>query len=702
MLSPMATPPTTPNLSKPSEPAALSEQEKQVIPTPDQMWSDSRAHAIALADFSKAETYRARSHDRRYKVSEELWLAWRQPKVWEGTRIPRASMGVFLALEQIMALVPRVTAALFGDDRFFEVRPWQDATLSQAQAVYQLLRYQLADLGPRGLISFREVMNRCFHQMFQYGNMIAEFKWDMRQQQKLRYDRVKVPVKVMVPHPIYGQVPMTNGDYREQVQQTLINEIINKPIIQQTDIRDFYSDPNCPSSNIQEGGYAATRHLVPVQWILDNCKAEAGFVPFTQSQLIELAKSKRSSEGDNSKAHTETVRNNSWNPTVDQSSDPALQQVELIRYFQRDRQVWMFNRELAMNQPSEFGCIPFVTMGNVPVQGRWHALSICDLVEGDQRLMEAILNARLDELNLAIHPPIIKPLGMKVANSQRRLRPGVEWEVEDMKQVPQKMEFGEVTQQSYIEVEAADRRVQKVTGNSDLVALGSPSAGGNSANRTAAGINVQAQATNTRTEYLVENIEDQFFVPLLNAVLAMNQKYLDPQQMLQIVGQDGNSLQIDPLEVLNASVKFEMRGASKMRSQARLQQMLPWYVQTVFNPELLQLWGAQMGITPNMEAFSDLLAEAGGFKPKQLFTQLSPQQQQAMKSPSPDKLLDQQMQQERLQTMQDMGNQDSEAKLALGIIKELLKDPAVREKLTGITHSEKKKLEMPPAKPAAR
>ena len=62
------------------------------------------------------------------------------------------------------------------------------------------------------------------------------------------------------------------------------------------------------------------------------------------------------------------------------------------------------------------------------------------------------------------------------------------WDAEDPKNDYIRFDMGNVTAQAYVEVDALERRVQKKTGITDLAVLGTPSAGGNSANRTATGV----------------------------------------------------------------------------------------------------------------------------------------------------------------------------------------------------------------------
>src|SRR5437879_4182674 len=150
---------------------AMTTQERDTPLPETQTWTDTRAAQIALGDFQRMESYRTMNHDWRFRVSDQLYLAWTQKKTWEGTKIPRASVGIFLALEQIEALLPNVIGALFPDNNQlpFDVEPEPSSTVAQATAVRDLISSQLRDIGDIGkYLSLRELARRAFKSSYIY------------------------------------------------------------------------------------------------------------------------------------------------------------------------------------------------------------------------------------------------------------------------------------------------------------------------------------------------------------------------------------------------------------------------------------------------------------------------------------------------------------------------------------------------------
>lgn len=665
-------------------------QPKQVITSPTKQWDDQQAYNIALGDFRRAESYRTRNHDRRFKASDELWLAWSQRKTWEGTKIPRSSIGVFLALEQCEALLPLVISSLFGDnDLPFGCDPRPNSTVAQARAVRELLRSQLTDLSDsQQYISLREVFRRALKSSHIYGLGPVEFGWQMQSLERIRYIQAQVPRKVHIPHPLTGELtPVSTGQYDLQVFEKSYTQYVNKPLLQNLDIRDCYFDPNGNSPNPNSGSFFCHRSLLSISQI----KELEGLPKFNipnDNQLLALSKMKSITEGDNSKTAQEAYRNNSWIPTVDESVDPANARIEVIRYWQKHKMVWIFGRQwIAYNDLNQYDMIPVLNAFYLDVPGRTYGLSLCDIVEGDQRLAEALVNARIDELNLIIHAPIIRKRGSMEPQAMKKMRPGIEWLVDgDPSKDIIRMEMGNVTSESYIEMDALERRVQRYTGVTDLAALGTPSAGGNSANRTAKGVSTQSEATGKRIQYQVENIEDQFMVPLLNILLALNKKFLRRDQEIEILGAQGQLLQLQPVDILNADVRFSMKASSKMKArQSMLAGGLGLILQTYMNPQTMMLM-AQQGYALNMSEIDATLCDTFNLSDKQFWTQNPQQAQQAIQNnPAVMKMMmTHQLQQERLGSQEKIHDEKNETALLKMIYQELLANSStLREAMTG-------------------
>ena len=152
--------------------------------------------------------------------------------------------------------------------------------------------------------------------------------------------------------------------------------------------------------------------------------------------------------------------------------------------------------------------------------------------------------------------------------------------------------------------------VKRTTGMTDLAALGTSTPGGNSANRTAAGINTQSGATDTRMFYMVGTIEDLLIEPVLNAVIRFDRKFMDMKTCSNWLKLDPRFQKLDPVKVMNCRVTAEMRGSNKMQARSGFLQIYPMLSQTAFNPEFLQMLAQQQKKTINAEEFFRRLDDA--------------------------------------------------------------------------------------------
>ena len=693
----MATPSTAiqdPNVAlttqvQPADPTAPQ-------PAPTDSWSSADAYRYALRNFEIAERYRTQNYEPAARMSMELYLAATTRKNWPNTRVPRSSMPVFTALSQIEAMLPHVDQALFGSGLQFACAPFPGTHPAEARAVETLLRWQLMFLDPDSVVvphtSLREIFRQGYKSDLIFGNQIVEFGWKATQRQRTRYDRslirqFRTVMSLMGPQ----QIP-TGSSW--QVTERPYTESISKPFARHTANQDFYWDPTCPSHNIQKGRYACVRQRPTVAELL-SLADNPGFTIPSRSVLVEAAKRKTTRPADSSLQLAEAARSRSYIPASEYNENPDLCRIDVVRYHQADRIVWIalgcddipeLKNQPLYNAPNEYLMLPFLTSAYIDVPNRFEGMSLCALVEGDQKLAMEILDARIDELSLTLRAPIVRNKQMMAAvpPSQRRFHPGAEWEVDgDVNQAVKRLELGSpATSQAFVELDAIDRRVQKATGNSDLTVIGTPSAGGNSANRTAAGIQSQQVASNTRIQYQVVNLEDHILTPLLYAIHHLDSRFLDPSVVQEVLGPDGSQTWIANADVVNAECMFEVQASQKMRARQSLAAGgLQTILEQAINPQLVGQM-AEAGLKPNMPEIDALVCDTMGLPPKSLWVPMTPEEiQQRQQQSQQSDMIRLQMQRERLAAAASNQADSNETKVITSLINKLETPDVVHKQL---------------------
>ena len=659
-----------PNDNQANQP--LTEKEKQRVHDPTDRWTDQFALKTVVQDFNKASNHRAQNHDHRWRNADELYLAWVGRKFWPGTRIDRSNLGVFTTLTQIESLLPRMMSTLFADAPgwfFADALPGTDP--ADARLVRELMIEQMRQS------RIREVFRRAFKSAFLYGNGLIELGMLYQETQRPFFRVDFIPQTRRVRLPFLGGITVTlpTGINQRRITEETRQEIINRPFAKSVSLKDIYVDPNCSSPQPQDGRFLIKRAFMTVDE-LDRLRDQPGFKIPPKLQLILMAEKKPTTEGDRTKESMENIRGNTWTSSQDTSVDPGSKRLEVLGYWTKERHVWVLNREhTAYNIPNPVEIIPFFDVFYTDVPDRFYGLAVTDLAEPDQRLIQGIINARIDELALSIHKGTIKRRGTPTPAYQRRIYPGRWLEVDgNPRDEIVREEVQNITQQAFAEVDLAERRVARSTGVTDLAVLGTgPGKFGNAASRTATGVNTQAQASASRHGYLVENNEDTVVEPLLDLWHKFNTLFLDPDQVQEIVDTKKDILQIEPVRIKNARVKFAMRASSKLQARAGLLQVLPLIFETILSPALLELLARQQGKTVNVEELENMVLDATNYRPKQgLFRDLTDEEKQQLNQQPPEEQTRMQMQQERLQAQGTMQREKLDADLEQLVTEKIL------------------------------
>lgn len=656
-------------------PTEFTEKERSTVLTPDQLWTDEYALKVVTADFNEAQNYRIQ-HERRWREADTLYLAWVQERTWPGTKVPRASLGIPIAFEQIESILPKMMSAIFSDPDWAEATALPGTTPQEAREVAQLVLYQLRYPDENGVPVMREVVRRALKSALTRGNGFVEIGWTEFVREVLRKMRVMVPDRRAV-DTILGRATVTIG-MKPMVREDLVPMKVSRPFVKYVSIWDLYIDPNVGGPVLQgtesdsPARFVIKRSLLSVDEV-DKFRKTPGFSIPPKAELLAMAKNHPSVNANMGKNATDNMRGITWDSSKDSSADPASKRIEVLAYQTPYREVWTLDRRhAAYNKPNPFGFIRFYDAYYTDVLDRCYGLSICDVVEGEQRLQQGLINARLDEVALKLSNPATKRRGLNQPASNQRLRPNALIEINE-KDDYTLLQLSDIAPDAHIEVAASDVRAQKATGASDLGVLGVPTPGGNAAARTATGSAIQAGASQSRIEYPTENNCDTFLVPILHGIHTMNKVMLDPLEVQRIVNPKGDELQVDPMAVINANVCFHVRAGAKLRAKNMLQQTFPQFVQYITAPEFMKQIALQYGLKPDLMEIVQVWMDISGYQKRgDWFVPMKEEEMQQLMQPAPEEMLRMQMQRERIQGQKEEGVEDRAARLVETILKGLL------------------------------
>lgn len=548
-----------------------------------EVWTDQYALNTVTQNFSQFENFRSMNHDNRWNNNDALYTGWKEPKVWEGSTIPRASLGRPIVFDNIVSIVPSIYNAIFSiGPEWFQVEAEPGTDPAEARAVQASMSYLLEHSRDNFSTSAKTELKLAFLNMLLYGNGGVELYWDAT---------------------------------------------MMRPCIRWVDIRDFYIDPGCSSPDVEDARAIFRRKMLTVSQI-QQLKSAKGFKIPSEEILYALSKATPSAMGDQNKRAQEAYRNVQFQPgSTDYLASPQDRKIEVLIYYSKERIVWVLNRLVVIyNEINPYGFYPFAFAPCYIFPSRFYAMSVGDVQEGNQRYIEALLNGRLDEVSLMLRPPRAMKRGNLLTPSQQKWTPGAVYQVDDPSKDLALLQPQNALQNVYTEIQYLEQQAEKQTGV-NAMSQGIPRAG--NVNRTATGVNTQVQGANNRLQDLVSNVEDYLIVPMLYKLYKLIQYHTQPGDQLPAMTKYGNFDQV-PAQLFQKPLKFRMNAASRMMSKQVMQQMLPFLSQYLLNGQMM---GAINGVgkTVDFNEYLQMVQDASGLsRVYNLIRDMTPEEQQQM------------------------------------------------------------------------
>lgn len=588
---------------------------------------DQYALTLVLKTFHQYEQFRQQNHDPRWNAADALYFGWLPQRVWEGTTTPRSSLGVPLVFDQVETALPRIVQALFYAPDWFQVEAEEGGDPREAAVVEGHLRYLLNhDRDGFGVTGQTEII-QAIKYMLLYGLGAVCVEYD--------------PTK-------------------------------RRPSIHCVDIRDLYVDPGTPLPVADHARSIVRRSVKSVEELLELKNVPGMNIP-SPDLLYTMSRTLPGVAADQTKRTQEALRQVSYTPgQSDRPALPAQRGVEVLVYYSKDRIIWVLDRRwVAYNAPNPYRFVPYCFAPCYLVPGRFYPLGIADVQEGNQRTMEALLNARLDELHLALHPPRKQKRGTILTPTQQRWRPGSVFVVDDVKNFETIPPVGATTN-VYAELQFLQTLAEMRTGVNS-VAMGVPRP--SNANRTRGGLALQEGGAMGRLQMLVQHIEDFLIIPLLTKLYRMVQHHSHPYAEIPVASAQGE-ITTSLAGAFYRPVRFRMLASSKMMTRERLSQVAPILIQFLTQgPMIEQL--AKSGKTVDFDELFRLVQDATGVgRLYSLVRPMTPEEQQARQAPPPDVAAKMQAKELESRTRLQMGQMKAQAEIQKELIK---KQPSPEE-----------------------
>jgi hypothetical protein len=164
-----------------------------------------------------------------------------------------------------------------------------------------------------------------------------------------------------------------------------------------------------------------------------------------------------------------------------------------------------------------------------------------------------------------------------------------------------------------------------------------------------------------------------------------NKKFVDPDKVLEVLGPEAQQINIDPLDVLNANVRFQMKASAKIQARMMYLQVLPQLLPLFLNPSFIEMMATQQQMTPDLQEIMVLIADSMNVSPSALFRKMSQEEMQQMQQRTEQAAQQSKMaiQQQRLDAQTQMKTASNETQLLSTVYGKLLGQPEVVHAITG-------------------
>jgi hypothetical protein len=159
----------------------------------------------------------------------------------------------------------------------------------------------------------------------------------------------------------------------------------------------------------------------------------------------------------------------------------------------------------------------------------------------------------------------------------------------------------------------SDARSQRRTGANEILVQGVPPSERSSITRTATGVERLTAGVGVRLGDLIDRLAETIVIPTADAFFMMSRKMMNINQVRDLFERrSGFALDVDPLEILNASGKFTTIAGTHLQAKRGLAEVLPFLFQFLLTEPVLAAI-RQQGKRVSIEELVNMLWDVSGW-----------------------------------------------------------------------------------------
>lgn len=546
------------------------------------------------------------------------------------------SVPKFTVSNTCSAVVPKVMGALFYDpDAPFQLRQRPKANQDVVMGKKALFSYQLDDM------DFEEEVEAGWEQNSLLGTQIYKWGWTSYKKVTMTYKAKSNRVAVNTPLKI-DHIDTPDSDDFEAVPETTE---IHRPWIKWCDLRTVLVDRGCRRGDIRKAKEVVYRDYAT--WSdLDDLRGVEGYNIPPEDELKMFFLERATVHGDNAAMTLpEGMRGylqHALPRNQKSTADPMENGLEILERWDKEKVGvllrWNDHNILIRNEPNPYGKIPFLssTWRNNP--DAFHGQGLGQLIGTEQMVDQGTTTLALGMLAYGLQPTAVRKQGFNAISQPTVWELGGIINVEDDVDKSFKfLEFPKIPSEAFAMVQQSQATAAETSGANQQFTMGAGAPGIKTTGaRSGTGAALVGQANASRLDGPVERFIRQVFVPWLYQMDELNNQRLPTRVLNQILGEKlGEEFKVDHIEFRNAKMEFDVLAGAHLGAVQKVVQFLPFVLNIVNNPTLMEL-AAEQGLGFNFKNWFSQFADLAGLRWAQnLFTPLTPQQAQTRQANSP-------------------------------------------------------------------
>lgn len=563
-------------------------------------WADEIALGIVLADVDSGIAFeQAKNFVTRMETADDLIRGYVRVRPWPNTDKARSALSVPVALEATEKLMPFIWLSIWGSGKDpFEVNPKGKTKPEAAKAWQSLLRWAVK------VANFKEGTRLTLKSILTYGFGCGFDGWEVDEIEQRKYIR--------------------DAGGKVSRDKSLSNKTIQKPTYENGNLRNVIFDPSCSNQDPNSGRFIAKRIQINA-YDLDDMRDDDTYknIP-SREELAEILANKQEPAKDSMQPlkPNQTREYQAQDDKLPTSKDPLNAPLEIVEYKTRDRIVTALQRVIVIrNEENKSGTLGVHGCSFIDVLNSLFGFGVPQLLNGEQRFQQGVLNTWVDSLALLLNPSFQQIKGMSSTGQNISIAPG---KVITTESELKALVVPDVSKSAEDALESSQQRAFRRIGAEGGTNMPSQ------ALRTGSGVQAFQGDITQRLQYFMEQFLNLVFVPVLKSFLVHCAENLQPEEINQILGdEDGKAFQGDILDIYNADVNIEIIAGVKLTTKQAAAQMAPIILQTLQNQAVQQALQVQ-GKKFDFAGFTEEWFELMGWDVETLFIDMTPADLQRM------------------------------------------------------------------------